>query len=166
MGTPNPLNTGSPSRAINPPSGRDPNDIEETASSDASVADPENDCMPTHRSSEIGAHASDPPTRGTRSKLGKIGGKGKTLAAGNPRAENTPTNSGMTAESSPVIKGLRNDTRTSPSIKVERRGRSEVRPKSPSPPRETSEERANSKREQLKRELEAKGHAIKKKRKF
>ena len=46
-------------------------------------------------------------------------------------------------------------------------GRATVQPRSPSPTRETSQERANRKREQLKRELESKGHAgAKKKRKF
>ena len=46
-------------------------------------------------------------------------------------------------------------------------GRATVQPRSPSPTRETSQERANRKREKLKRELESKGQAgARKKRKF
>ena len=46
-------------------------------------------------------------------------------------------------------------------------GRSTMQPRNPSPTREASQERANRKREQLKRELESKGQAgAKKKRKF
>lgn len=119
----------------------------------------------------------------TRSKLGTIGGKSKPSAASPMSTENNEL-----AEKSPppktskmgVIGGKKGPTSNSPPPPLTESMRSPEPTKRPSPrqsrtpakentppPRETSEERADRKRDRLKRELEekAKGPA-KKKRKF
>ncbi|KAL8692560.1 MAG: hypothetical protein Q9218_002453 [Villophora microphyllina] len=83
--------------------------------------------------------ATKPDVSPVKSKLGHIGGA-----------------AGQTATSHKLL-----------SKSPELRGRSSKKNRSPSPPRETSQERADRKREMLKRELEEKSKAgVKKKRKF
>ena len=104
-------------------------------------------------------------------RIGKIGGKNNphtksskpALAspaklAGPMRTKvNTKPDSDRTNERESIVKAS----------EPARAGRVTVQPRSPSPIRETSQERANRKREQLKHELESKGQAgAKKKRKF
>ena len=106
----------------------------------------------------------------SKPKLGKIGGKGKL------------GKSGVTGSVSSRDKGTASSKREDPvspkqevrdriagpkSTGPERKSRTVQQPPEPLPPRETSQERANRKREQLKRELENKSQAaIKKKRRF
>ena len=104
-----------------------------------------------------------------RAKLGKIGGKGKVLDKPTRKLHkpvgdhgiphhNRPTNPGTNVESS--ISGFPTATGN------ERTGRTVTKAKSPLP-RESSQERADRKRAELKRELEEKSRGTaKKKRKF
>ena len=104
-------------------------------------------------------------------RIGKIGGKnnpdtkiskpalaGLAKIAGPVRTKvNTKPDLDRTNERESIVKAS----------EAARAGRVTAQPRSPSPTRETSQERANRKREQLKRELESKGQAgAKKKRKF
>ena len=96
----------------------------------------------------------------SKPRLGKIGGKGMLGNLGGT------TSNKQEAFVSP--KQEARDQNASPQpVEPEGRGRTAQQPPEPSPPRETSQERANRKREQLKRELESKSQAaIKKKRRF
>lgn len=106
-----------------------------------------------------------------RPRLGRIGGKAK----GNKESE--------TLNQTPILEQIRSDESNevdtmqaegserrllNPEISESTRtARTSVRSKPPLSPRETSQERANIKREILKRELENKSHArVRKKRKF
>lgn len=102
------------------------------------------------------------------SKIGRIGGKPRTLTTNeqisdvsNPLYEPNSGNSGATSS-------IRLKETSPDSDDGERSGRSSEKSiQTPEPTRETSEERADRKRLQLKRELEAKAHVpMKKKRKF
>lgn len=106
----------------------------------------------------------------SKPKLGKIGGKGKLGKVGGTGSV-YDQNKGIPANRpegrvSPKCEA-RDETAASKSSEPERKGRTVEQPLEPSPPRETSQERANRKREQLKRELERKSQAAsKKKRRF
>lgn len=98
---------------------------------------------------------------GGKGKLGKVGGTGPVLSQNEGAASNQSEN--------PVSpKREARDQITAPkALEPERRGRTVQQPPERSPPRETSQERANRKREQLKRALESKSQAAtKKKRRF
>lgn len=106
----------------------------------------------------------------TKPKLGKIGGKGKLGILGgagsvSDKNESTPSNR---PEDLISPKREARDRSAAPIIaEPERGGRTVQRPPENSPPRETSQDRANRKRAQLKRELESKSQAAtKKKRRF
>lgn len=106
----------------------------------------------------------------SKSKLGKIGGKGTLGKVGgtssvSSRNENIVSNKQQYAVS--PKEEARDRIADSKSIEPEGRGRTDQQRPEPSPPRETSQERANRKRAQLKRELENKSQtAVKKKRRF
>ena len=117
----------------------------------------------------------DDKTRNTAAKpktrIGKIGGKtnlgteSSKPAVASPTKVTGPMKTKVNTEpGSDRMKQRESILKASEPSRV---GRSTVQPRSPSPTRETSQERANRKREQLKRELESKGQAsAKKKRKF
>ena len=124
---------------------------------------------------KIGGNRKDssPETHATpmsRPKLGKIGGKsepGKLSGTGSDSGQNEATVSNK--EENPISPkwGARDQTSASRPKEPERRSRTLEQPPEPPSPRETSRERVNRKREQLKRELERKGQAgSKKKRRF
>ena len=106
----------------------------------------------------------------SKSKLGKIGGKGTLGKVGgtgsvSSRNENIAPNKKQNAVS--PKQEARDQIADSKSIEPESRGRTLQQRPEPSPPRETSQERADRKRAQLKRELEYKSQsAVKKKRRF
>lgn len=92
-----------------------------------------------------------------RANLGKIGGKGKVVNDYEVRHQ--------VSHDQPVINQIAATTKNRPGS--EQRDRASSRPIAPSPPRESSQERANRNREKLKRELEIKGQSgAKKKRRF
>ena len=92
-------------------------------------------------------------------RIGKIGGKTDFDKESSKPAVATPAK-----PDSDRINEREAISKASESARV---GRAAAQPRSPSPTRETSQERANRKRERLKRELESKGQAgAKKKRKF
>ena len=108
----------------------------------------------------------------SKPKLGDFGGKGKLGKVGGIRSvsgHDDDDDDASNKEKNPVGPNLEKsdqhaETKTRES---ERTGRTVQRPQEPSPPRETSQERANRKREQLKRELDKKSQAgPKKKRRF
>ena len=110
----------------------------------------------------------DAPTIPTsKPKLGKIGGKGK---GGGVELVSSQNKSAAWKRQEDIAnsKQKATDLLAAPmSMEPERRGRTAEQPPEPSPPRETSQERADRKRAQLKRELESKSHAaVKKKRRF
>lgn len=104
------------------------------------------------------------------SKLGKIGGKGTLSKVGgtgsvSSRNENIASNKRQNAVS--PKQEARDQIAGSKSIEPESRGRTVQQRPEPSPPRETSQERANRKRAELKRELENKSQTtVRKKRRF
>ena len=105
-----------------------------------------------------------------KSKLGKIGGK-KTIeiAHGSSQSELSirfgHDKASPAEKSAPKPQQLR--AKTSPAPKAESMGRTATPAGDPSLPRETSQERADRNREQLKRQLDSKSQlATKKKRKF
>lgn len=117
----------------------------------------------------------DHKTRNTVAKqqirIGKIGGKtnfgteSSKPAVANPTKVTGPMKTKVIPE--PGFDRMKQRESILNASEPSRVGRSTVQPRSPSPMRETSQERANRKREQLKRELESKGQAnAKKKRKF
>ena len=103
----------------------------------------------------------------SKPKLGKIGGKGKGVGLGLSSSQNE-SNAWKNEEDIVSSKQESTDRLAAPSsMEPERRSRTAEQPREPSPPRETSQERADRKRAQLKRELENKSHAaVKKKRRF
>ena len=107
---------------------------------------------PKPRIGKIGGK-NNPDTKSTKPALvspAKLGGSMGTKMNSRPDTDRTNERESIVKASEPA-----------------RVGRVTVQPRSPSPIRETSQERANRKREQLKRELESKGQAgAKKKRKF
>lgn len=106
----------------------------------------------------------------TKPKLGKIGGKGKlgkSRGTGSVSSRNEGAVSNKREDPVSLKRETRDQTAVPRTLGPEAVGRMAQRPLEPSPPRETSQERANKKREQLKRELESKSHAAtKKKRRF
>jgi len=107
------------------------------------------------------------PALKPRVKLGKIGGKGKRKSI--ESHAHTGHIAPEVAGKSIVNPSLGEEVGAVSKIESEpeRASQRTVRPQAPSPPRETSRERANRNREKLKRELESKSHAgAKKKRKF
>lgn len=106
-----------------------------------------------------------------KSKLGRIGGKGrleKGSGTDNNTMEERPTISTNLTRIVPADLKSEVEKQVSEDVLgVTRLGRPNIWSKSPVAPRENSQERANRKREQLKRELENKSSAaLKKKRKF
>lgn len=103
-------------------------------------------------------------------RLGKIGGKGKPGKVGGTESvssQNEGAASNKPEESVSPKREARMQTAAATTFDPESRGRTAQQPLEPSFPRETSQERANRKREQLKRELESKSQAAtKKKRRF
>lgn len=162
----------------------------------AEPMDLDNDALtasPSSASDIDRAPAKTPLVPNSKPKLGKIGGKGKdgssdTLVATASKPEiskiggkgrlgriggivSVSSQSGEVASiepQNPVSPTReRRDQTAAPSILEPERSRTVQRHTEPSPPRETSQERANRKREQLKRELESKSQATaRKKRKF
>lgn len=113
--------------------------------------------------------SSEPPVIPiSKPKLGKIGGIGKLGKSSGTKSvstQNEDTASNRPKDSVSPKREAR-DQVDSPK-ESEKRGRMVQDAPEPSPPRETSHDRANRKREQLKRELENKSQAAtKKKRKF
>ena len=106
----------------------------------------------------------------SKSKLGKIGGNaklGKIGTSGFAAGQNQGATLNQPERSvSPESEAL--DQQVAPKmLERERKDRSDQLLRDHSPPRETSQERANKKREMLKRELESKSQAVpKKKRRF
>ena len=124
---------------------------------------------------KIGGQGKDsPPETSTgsksKSKLGKIGGNAKlgkiggvSFAAGQNQG---PTLNQPKRSVSPKLEALDQNVARK-TLERERKDRSDQLLRDHSPPRETSQERANKKREKLKRELESKSQAVpKKKRRF
>ena len=104
----------------------------------------------------------------SKSKLGKIGGNaklGKIGATGSAAGQDQGATLNQPSVN-PKPEAL--DQNVAPkTLERERKGRSDQVLRGHSPPRETSQERANKKREMLKRELESKSQAVpKKKRRF
>ena len=105
----------------------------------------------------------------SRPKLGKIGGKSKPGKLGGTEPDFGQNEGSASKTEDPVSPkwGARDQTSAPRPLEPERRSRTVQQPPEPSSPRETSRERANRKREQLKRELENKSQAgSKKKRRF
>ena len=103
----------------------------------------------------------------SKPKLGKIGGKGK---GGGVELVSSQNKSAAWKNQEDVANSKQGatDLLAAPmSMEPGRRGRTAEQPPEPPPPRETSQEKADRKRAQLKRELESKSHAaVKKKRRF
>ena len=108
-----------------------------------------------------------PAILASKPRLGKIGGKGKGDGVGLVSNQDEGT-AGKNQGDSVSSKHEAMDPLAAPtSMEHERRRRTAGQPPEPSPPRETSQERADRKRAQLKRELESKSHvAVRKKRRF
>ena len=111
-----------------------------------------------------------PTVPAPKPKLGKIGGKGKLGKVGGTGAvysQNESTAPRMQEDPLSPKQGTKGRIVAPTSRDPMMRGRMVQQPPEPSPPRETSQERADRKRAQLKRELENKSQAaIKKKRRF
>ncbi|KAL9103737.1 MAG: hypothetical protein Q9163_001241 [Psora crenata] len=106
-----------------------------------------------------------------KSKLGKIGGKKKTAIpelASEVIEENHPKHPRALGDAVTLPDIKKDPPEMAPMTKpTHREARAEKPTKQPTPPRETSQERANRNRERLKRDLDAKSHTgLKKKRKF
>lgn len=126
---------------------------------------------------KIGGKGKDSPpetlavsTSKPKLKLGKIGGRGKLGeldGTGSVSSKNEDIVSNKPGDPVSPKLDTRDQTTTPKTSEPERRGRTVQQRLEPSPPREASQERANRKREQLKRELESKSQAAtKKKRRF
>ena len=106
----------------------------------------------------------------SKPKLGKIGGKGKIGRLGGAGTVSNQNEGRASTKQEDIVnpkREVRDQNAVPKPVEPERRGRNVEQPPEPSPPRETSQERANRKREQLKRELENKSQAaVKKKRRF
>ena len=141
-----------------------------------------------------GSNASTSEVENSRAKLGKIGGKGKDSSPENSAVPKSKSKLGKIGGNAKLgkIGGIgfaagqnqgatlnQPEKSVSPKFEAvdqivahktserERKGRSDQLLRDHSPPRETSQERANKKREKLKRELESKSQAVtKKKRRF
>jgi hypothetical protein len=105
-----------------------------------------------------------------KARLGKIGGKGNAGNGSDSKGVACQSQSASSVQPQPNGKPEGNEGDWGKSTKTPKSGRVDkatVQPQTPSPSRESEQERANKKREQLKRELETKSHAAaKKKRKF
>lgn len=120
----------------------------------------------------IDREPSNPPdVPETKIRLGKIGVKSKPGRMGASEAVPKESEAALSNTRRDNVSPKKEQEKKSLSVPaiagMERAGRVSQRPQSLSPPRETSQERANRKRELLKRELENKSQAAKKKkRKF
>ena len=104
-----------------------------------------------------------------KAKLEKIGGKGKLGKVGGIASVSSQNDDAASIKPYNPVSPTREtrDQTAAPNALEPERSRTVQRHPEPSPPRETSQERANRKREQLKRELESKSQAAtRKKRKF
>ena len=152
------------------------NDLTTSASdTDESVAESQSALKPKPKLGRIGGKGKDKPPEAPaistpKRKIGKIGGKGKPA-----NVSHTASVTGQDEGRAPDMQedaispnsDEKNQVAGPKPIGSERRSRLVQKRSEPSPPRETSQERANKKREQLKRELENKSQvAIKKKRRF
>lgn len=103
-------------------------------------------------------------------RLGKIGGKGKPGKVGGTGSvshQNGGAASNKPGEYVSPKREARDQSTAADTLEPGRRSRTLQQPPEPALPRESSQERANRKREQLKRELESKSQAAtKKKRRF
>lgn len=117
-------------------------------------------------------HKSNPQVSKSKPKLGRIGGVGGIGKIGHVEGSQTKGNqpaATVSEEQSLLSKQNLNRERQRHLAQdvAQSKRPSTMSPRAPSPPRETDEERANKKREKLKRELESKSQAgMKKKRKF
>ena len=105
----------------------------------------------------------------SKPKLGKIGGKRRLGKVGGIASVSSQNDGAASIKLHDPVSPTREtrDKSAAPHAMEPERSRTVQRHPEPSPPRETSQERANRKREQLKRELESKSQATtKKKRKF
>ena len=105
-----------------------------------------------------------------KARLGKIGGKGNAGNGSDSQGLACQSQSASSVQPQPNGKPEGNEGDWGKPTKTPESGRineATGQPKTPSPPRESEQERADKKREQLKRELESKSHAAaKKKRRF
>ncbi|KAK4696305.1 hypothetical protein P7C71_g1583, partial [Lecanoromycetidae sp. Uapishka_2] len=112
-----------------------------------------------------------PPVTRPKQKLGRIGGTGKLGHAADSQIKDRQPAATVSENHNPSYHQEleNNDERLSMTEDAEskRPAKATISPRVPSPHRETDEERANKKREKLKRELESKSQAgAKKKRRF
>ena len=143
-----------------------------TSSSDEDAMDVDDDAMVGLKAtSNNKTIAQVPSVSKPKPKLGKIGGKGNADKERGSQRAARQSEPPLSVEAQPNNKpdgkegNVRESTLKTPEIA--RLGRVTTQFQAPSPPRETEQERANKKREQLKRELESESHAgAKKKRKF
>ncbi|KAL8952801.1 MAG: hypothetical protein Q9222_001305 [Ikaeria aurantiellina] len=126
---------------------------------------PNSEPMPQQGSSSSNSSASSPEPTSDANKQTSVKPKGVLgKLGGNPRPDSSSNKPKLGQ-----IGGLNplNKPSILPMESSERKGRLRKQSKSPSPPRETSQERADKKREELKRQLEEKSKTgVKKKRKF
>lgn len=115
----------------------------------------------------------DVPVPKSKKKLGKIGGNINLMKSDDPNEHKNPPleSKSIPSRDRRTIAPLDTEDKANFSLPSDsdlpRKKRASIPEKSPSPQRETSQERADHRREQLKRVLEAtSGTAIKKKRKF
>ncbi|KAL2042108.1 hypothetical protein N7G274_005296 [Stereocaulon virgatum] len=105
-----------------------------------------------------------------KARLGKVGGKVNAGNGSDSKGVACQSRSASSSQPQPNGKPEGNQGDWGKPIQTPESGRADqaiVQPENYSPPRESEQERANKKREQLKRELESKNHvAAKKKRKF
>lgn len=122
------------------------------------------------REVESGTPDQIPASKLKAPKLGRVGGKGNVGKTNKSHAYASHIPPTLASSSSPSgVSFLSTDVGALARVEAgsERGSRTAVQSQAPSPPRETSQERANRNREKLKRELETKSHAgVKKKRKF
>lgn len=112
-----------------------------------------------------------PPISKPKAKLGKIGGFGKIGRIRGSQTQDSRLVAASSGESSLTSRQnlKREDERlpTPDAAKSEKLARVKIPPQTSSPPQETHDQKANKKRERLKRELESKSQVgAKKKRKF
>jgi len=138
----------------------------DASNSDGGDTDPREDLATDSKpvKSNLPAEASAVPK--SKTKLGRIGGRPKSDS--NKESDATPRRDTATPFSKLGAQAeVHGYESTKPQRDSVRFGRAGNQPQTPSQPRESSQDRANRKREQLKRELESKRQTgAKKKRKF
>ena len=151
------------------------NDGLTASASDGDKSPAKTHLVPKHKLGKIGGKgrdsSSETPTIPTpKARLGKIGGKGtlgKLGGTGSVSGQNESIASNKQEDVVSPKQEARDRVAVPQSMVPESRGRTVQPPPEPSSPRETSQERANRKRAQLKRELENKNQtAVKRKRRF